>query len=254
MYANSWLYTLLCGFVKKSSMADELSRAPSTAHVGSAENTDLLKKNQTSAILDVCKKRSTLTDLMGDENNLHFVKSELILLNTLFSQYQEVYERHYEELSLEDEQFTESYRHEDEENSVLEFRRQVIDWISLVEQCLTDQLDHLLDKESESSKSSKGTSRSKSSRTSAREKQKVRVAELLAEKTMFERKQALRAADEALRLETEIVKAKAIERVYADLELEKNPDNVESKEAMNTLSERIQPNTSTLNAPVSHQK
>ena len=68
---------------------------------------------------------------------------------------------------------------------------------------------------------------------------------------MLERKQALRAADEALRLETEIVKAKARERVYADLELEENPDNVESKEATNTLSERIQPKTSTPNAPVS---
>ena len=68
---------------------------------------------------------------------------------------------------------------------------------------------------------------------------------------MLERKQALRAADEALRLETEIVKAKARERVYANLELEENPDNVESKEATNTLSERIQPKTSTPNAPVS---
>ena len=68
---------------------------------------------------------------------------------------------------------------------------------------------------------------------------------------MLERKQALRAADEVLRLETEIVKAKARERVYADLELEENPDNVESKEATNTLSERIQPKTSTPNAPVS---
>ena len=271
MYANLWLYILLCGFVNKSSMADELSRVQSTANVGSAENSDelpdkrerkrtekgqeeylrLLKKNQTSAISAVSKKRSILTDLMGDENNLHLVKSELILLNTLFNQYQEAYERHYQELSSEDEQFTESSRHEAKENSVLEFRRQVIDWISLVEQRLTDQLDHLSDKGSVSSKSSKGTSQSKSSRTSAREKEKVRVAELLAEKTMLERKQALRAADEALRLETEIVKAKARERVYADLELEENPGNVESKDATNTLSERIQPKTSTPNAPVS---
>ena len=190
MYANLWLYILLCGFVKKSSMADKLSRAQSTANVGTAENMDelpdkrerkrtekgqeeylgLLKKNQTSAISAVSKKRSTLTYLMGDEDNLHLVKSELILLNMLFSQYQEAYERHYQELSSEDEQCTESSRHEAKENSVLEFRRQVIDWISLVEQRLTDQLDHLSDKESVSSKSSKGTSRSKSSRTSAREK------------------------------------------------------------------------------------
>ena len=180
MYANLCLYILLCGFVNKLSMADELSRAQSTANVGSAENSDelpdkrerkrtekgqeeylrLLKKNQTSAISAVSKKRSILTDLMGDENNLHLVKSELILLNTLFNQYQEAYERHYQELSSEDEQFTESSRHEAKENSVLEFRRQVIDWISLVEQRLTDQLDHLSDKGSVSSKSSKGTSQS----------------------------------------------------------------------------------------------
>ena len=37
--------------------------------------------------------------MMCDENNLHFVKNELIALDRLCQQFQEAYNRHYEALS-----------------------------------------------------------------------------------------------------------------------------------------------------------
>ena len=82
--------------------------------------------------------------------------------------------------------------------------------------------DLLSDVRSNSSGSSKASQRSKtsvsSSTKSARAKEMVKVAELLAERAMLEKKQALRAQNEALKLEIEIPKAQARERAYAGIE------------------------------------
>ena len=56
-----------------------------------------------------------------------------------------------------------------------------------------------------------------STAVSSRTKERVKVAELLAEKAMLKRKQALDVAAENLRQETEIAKAEAREKVYGEL-------------------------------------
>ena len=89
-------------------------------------------------------------------------------------------------------------------------------WISQAESHLTDQLERA---------SSKGSRRSskRSSRLSARERERVRLAELKAERSMLKQKQALRAAEEDLKLELEIVKAEARGKALEELDREHNP-------------------------------
>ena len=89
-------------------------------------------------------------------------------------------------------------------------------WISQAESHLTDQLERA---------SSKGSRRSskRSSRLSARERERVRLAELKAERSMLKQKQALRAAEEDLELELEIVKAEARGKALEELDREHNP-------------------------------
>ena len=47
-----------------------------------------LKNNQTGKASAVSKQRNALTSLMENESNLHLVKSEAIVLNTLVKEYQ----------------------------------------------------------------------------------------------------------------------------------------------------------------------
>ena len=188
---------------------------------GQEEKIRRLKNDQTAKISAVSKQRNALTSLMENENNLHLVKSEAIVLNTLFKEYQEAHDLHYRQLTSEEGQDKELNRYESKEKSFLEFRKQVMEWINVAERRLAEELDLLSDAKSGSSKSSRASSYSKksaSSTSSARAKEKLKLAELQAERKMLKRKQALRAADEALKLEIEIAKAEARERVYASLE------------------------------------
>ena len=72
---------------------------------------------------------------------------------------------------------------------MLEFRKQVTDWITQAENRLTDQVDCLSDA---GSRMSRASSRSRavstaSSTASARAKEKAKVAELLAERAMLKK-------------------------------------------------------------------
>ena len=89
-------------------------------------------------------------------------------------------------------------------------------WISQAESHLTDQLERA---------SSKGSRRSSktSSRLSARERERVRLAGLKAERSMLKQKQALRATEEDLELELEIVKAEVRGKALEELDREHNP-------------------------------
>ena len=82
-------------------------------------------------------------------------------------------------------------------------------WISQAESHLTDQLERA------TSKGSRWSSRA-SSHLSAREKERVHVAELKAERSLLKQKKALRAAEEDLELELQIVKAEARRKVLED--------------------------------------
>ena len=159
---------------------------------------------------------------MENENNLHLVKSEAIVLNTLFKEYQEAHDLHYRQLTSEEDQDKELNRYESKDKSFLEFRKQVMEWINIAEHRLAEELDLLSDAKSGSSKSSRASTHLKkssaSSTSSARAKEKLKLAELQAERKLLQCKQALWAADEALKLEIEIAKAEAREKVYASLE------------------------------------
>ena len=196
---------------------------------GREEKVRRLKNDQTAKLAAVSKQRNVLTSLMESVNNLHLVKSEAVVLNTLFKEYQEAHDLHYRQLTSEEDQDKELNRYESKEKSVLEFRKQVMEWINVAERRLAEELDLFSDTKSGLSNSSRGSAHSKkssaSSTSSARAKEKLRLAELQAERKMLERKQALRAADEALKLETEIAKAQARERVYASLEDQTNQEN-----------------------------
>ena len=120
---------------------------------------------------------------MEKENNLHLMKSEAIVLNTLFKEYQEAHDLHYRQLTSEEDQDKELNRYESKEKSFLEFRKQVMEWISVAERRLAEELDHLLSEaKSGSSKSSLASTHSKkssaSSTSSARAKEKLKLAEL----------------------------------------------------------------------------
>ncbi|CAB4030179.1 Hypothetical predicted protein [Paramuricea clavata] len=144
---------------------------------------------------------------------------------------------------------------EHRQRSFMDFRNQVILWISLIEKQLSEQLDHgsvseveetnpqSKDSQSKSdsnrskiSRHTKVSSRGKDSRrttsvasssSSAQLQEKARIAELMAEKLMLKRKQAIKAAEEVLKLDTEIAKAR--ERVFEEIDEVKSQNSPESR-------------------------
>ena len=216
------------GNVEKENTADEHkedlsateeqgeTRKRTLTEKGKEEQVRRLKGKQIAALSAVSRKRTELTRLMADETNLHLVKTELSNVNALFEQFQQACDLHYNALSSEEEQDRESQKYDNKEKSFLEFREQVTHWIMQTEHHLTDQVDHL---SHTGSRVSRASSKSRASSTaSARAREKAKVAELLAEKAMLKRKQALLAAEEELKLELAIAKARAREKTYAEME------------------------------------
>ncbi|KAK3735935.1 hypothetical protein QZH41_003720 [Actinostola sp. cb2023] len=112
-----------------------------------------------------------------------------------------------------------------------EYRQRVLQWISLAEQRLTEGADRLMEKRSILSTTSRSSRRSSkqssNSGTSARERERLKLAEMIAEKSLLKKKlelqaaaEELKAAAEELRLETEIAKSRAREEVYATIDAE----------------------------------
>ena len=128
---------------------------------GQEEKIRRLKNDQIAKISAVSKQRNALTRLMENENNLHLVKSEAIVLNTLFKEYQEAHDLHYRQLTSEEDQDKELNHYESKEKSFLEFRKQVMEWINIAERRLAEELDLLSDAKSGSSKSSGASTHSK---------------------------------------------------------------------------------------------
>ncbi|KAK2562686.1 hypothetical protein P5673_014392 [Acropora cervicornis] len=153
---------------------------------------------------------------MINSNNLHLVKRELANLNELIEHYKEAFHAYYRELT-DDETKDREYAHYDEKNKgIMAYLHPVYAWISQAESHLTDQLERA------TSKGSRWSSRA-SSHLSAREKERVHVAELKAERSLLKQKKALRAAEEDLELELEIVKAEARRKVLEELYRTHNP-------------------------------
>ena len=98
----------------------------------------------------------------------------------------------------------------------MEFRKQVVQWLTVGKQRINDQLDQNLEQRSHASHSSRSSRSlrrshaSNSSRPSAAE-ERAKVAELLAEPSMLSKKFELQQAEEQLNLELKIAKAQARE-------------------------------------------
>ena len=114
------------------------------------------------------------------------------------------------------------------ESESFEFKKQVVQWLTVCEQRINDQLDHLHEQRSRashsshSSRSSRRSHASKSSRLLAT-KERAKVAELLAERSMLSKNLEIQQAEEQLNLDLKIAKAQARERVFTELEREE-PD------------------------------
>ncbi len=102
-------------------------------------------------------------------------------------------------------------------------------WITEAEHNLSDRLESISSKGSGRTRASHHTSASKtssrSSKLSARKQEQVKLAELLAERSMLKKKQALKNAEEDLKLEMEIIMAEAREKALAETSEDASSDH-----------------------------
>jgi hypothetical protein len=182
-----------------------------------------LKTGQTAALSRVTKKRNEITNLMVSESTLHLVKDGYNAFNDLCAAYQNAHEE-YDVVLSEYDQDKESKRFDEKQISIIEFRGQVFEWIKRAERSLQDQCDSASAAASKSHRShhSHSTRSSESSSVEssahARAREKANIAALIVEKAMLERQQTLKNETDKLKLDLQIAKATARERVYADID------------------------------------
>ena len=214
----------------KQSQSQRESRVRKRTEKGELYDINRLKTALTTRLAAVNRKRNEITQLMNNEGNLHLVKSALDSNNDLFTRYQYAYHSYCERLTLETDRDCEMERYEQREKSFMEFRNGGKAWIALTENQLAEQLDHdsvsetgKIKVQRESSKISEVSHRSKdthrsisgaSSLSSTQVKERAKIAELFAEKLMLRTKQAIKAAEEELKLDIEIAKAQAREKMF----------------------------------------
>ena len=179
---------------------------------GKEERLNWLKQQRVNALRAVSRKRTEVSEFMVDINNLHLVKNELINLNDLIEQYKDAFHAYHEELTDGGDKDREHARHDEKIKDIMAYLHPVYAWVSQAEGRLADQLERASSKGSKASKAS--------SRLSARDRERVRLAELKAERSMLKQKQALRAAEEDLELQLEIVKAEAREKALNEIDRE----------------------------------
>ena len=156
---------------------------------------------------------------MTDRRNLDVVKAELNQLDSLCQQFHGTHKSYHDQLATSEETEIASRYFNDKESDIFEHRKEVTNWILECEAKISDHLERLSDKRSAKSCSSR-SSRSSRSLQSARMKEKAKVAELMAERSLLREKIKLQAAEEQLQIDLEIAKAKAREKAFEELEKE----------------------------------
>ena len=179
---------------------------------GQEERIRHLKIEQNTAL------KAEMTQLMCDENNLYFVKNELIALDRLCQQFQEAYNRHHEALSSPEDKEQAAMNFGLKESDIFEYRKQVVDWINLCKERLSDQLDQISEARSSQRTHLSCKSRSSAHTSSARAQEMAKVAELLAEKSMLKKKLELQVAEKKFELDLKVAKAQARERALSKIE------------------------------------
>ena len=136
---------------------------------------------------------------MGNVNKLHVVKTEYNALKALVEQYGLAFQLYSQELS-EEEKAIEKGIHDSKLQSIDNRLSKISVWISNAEVEIFENI----------SVTSWRSGSTRSLSPSIRER--VKLAELIAERSLLKRKQALRTASEKLALETEIAKTEARQR------------------------------------------
>ena len=172
-----------------------------------------LRKQCINALRAVSRKRTEVSQLMVAINNLHLVKKELINLNDLIEHYKEAFYAYCGDLTNDEDRHREHAHHDEKIKDIMAYLYPVHAWVSQVEGQLANQLERA------SSKGSERTSKA-SSRLSARDKERVHLAELKAERSLLKQRQALRAAEEDLDLELKIGQAEAREKALNEMDKE----------------------------------
>ncbi|XP_068204676.1 uncharacterized protein [Palaemon carinicauda] len=216
------------------------------------EQMKTLKNAQTAALSAVTKRRNEILRLMDNCDNLHLVKSEMIIFCKLRDEYDECFQQYEKHLTDSSERNTVNKRYSENTVSIDRFITEMNNWVKESELQLTADLDR-------KSLCSSSTSRTKSSRTSvrsARLKEKARLAELMAQHAMREKAKVmeeqelrlkqereeqefiLRKKQEQLELETKIAMSQARERVYAEAD---NISDIVPKDTPSQLNSNVDP-------------
>jgi hypothetical protein len=187
------------------------------------ERIRMLKDRQTGALAAITKCHNELANLMADDENLHNVKFALEKLHKLYQSYQEIHIEYRESLNPEADVEKEIKSFEDRQNSGLDFKERVTDWITRAELAIGDKLSSASwisgSQKSYKSRHSQSTKSTRSS-VSARAREKAKIAELEIEKSLLKRKQDIKLQEDELRIEAELAKAKAREKIFGEDENE----------------------------------
>ena len=176
---------------------EETRRIRKLTGKGEEDKIRRLKQKRTNALTAVSRKRTDINKLMTDRSNFDVVKAELNQLDSLCQQFHEAHKLYCDELATPEEKQNASRYLNDKESDMFEYRKEVTSWILECEARIIDHLDRLSDKRSVRSRTSR-SSRWSRSLQSARMKEKAKVAELMAERSMLEEKIKLQAAEEQL--------------------------------------------------------
>lgn len=78
------------------------------------------------------RKRTEVSELMVDINNLHLVKNELINLNDLIDQFKDAFHVYHSELTDEGDRDREYTHHDDKINDIIAYLRPVYTFVWLI--------------------------------------------------------------------------------------------------------------------------
>lgn len=206
---------------------------------GLEEQKRQMKNKQTTSLANVTKIRNEIDSWMRDEENVHIVKRALTKLTESFQIYKDCYTAHTAILTAE-EQKDEETRYNGKELSFIECRKGIVNWIKEAEGRLSDKLDGT---------TVRSTSITSSTRSSLI-REKAKIAALLAEKKMQQKKQEkerqiqqlqqekerqaqqLKQESEDIELEIKIAKAEAMSGVYEAMNDQLNETVTEVEESM----------------------
>ncbi len=186
---------------------------------GLAYNLHILRTRQISSLSAATRRKNHLIGLMQNPINLHVVQGGSVTYEELVVAYEEAHNAYINGLHEDADKAREVSRFKDNQREIAEFRQRMTEWLQDTEQAMslkTSKPATALGKPHSTKRhSSRGSSSGyppESSIRSHHAREKAKLAELLAEKSMAKQRQAL--AD--LQLDIEIAKARARERAFAD--------------------------------------